>query len=51
MYQKKRIPYHAGQRLELYHTALDLPQPGVEHFMCNLETEVYSRTGVLLATM
>ena len=37
--------------LELYHTALDLPQPGVEHFMCNLETEVYSRTGVLLATM
>ena len=37
--------------LELYHTALDLPQPGVEHFMCNLKTEVYSRTGVLLATM
>lgn len=37
--------------MELYHTALDLPQPGVEHFMCNLKTEVYSRTGVLLATM
>lgn len=37
--------------LELYHTALDLPQPGVEHFLCNLKTEVYSRTGVLLATM
>ena len=44
-------PYTLDSGLELYHTALDLPQPGVEHFMCNLKTEVYSRTGVLLATM